>query len=1276
MIYALPDALEELFVLAHHVYEDTRTDLKPKLQAQHLEVSKMVQVLAGVPEGSFQSIPGAFPMHNPNNGSNNNSGSKIDVNASGIPTNATGASGHQVAPSPPDVALSDTLHQIEHLWRTELYRVNQSSMAWRTPLIRLAQEASELLMYTKVRFPASRRLLRQLSTSQSFATISMLACFVTIIFGMCVAVITIPSVQASALTGVTVGIVLSVLLIIVSAMMMWSYHNTMIALDALFERLFFERVVALKLGRDDDNQQRPTIMGGGSVGGQSNALSDGGAGGGAAGRRAQQVGPSVRPSMKKHTKTGFYTISYDGGIGWIDGQFLDTQVVMIGFDEQYCITLWNNAAETTTGFLETECLGKPLSELVDSPSGDIKQDIQSMKKTSRSQQSAALKIRLRAFATAPVTLFTIVAPISGETNPGNALGSSGQVGNILICANAKDNLKEARGFLHDYHIHRIQDVADELVQQGSLGHEETVQMKILAKFANLGYAKALEDAARTMVYEWEWTTGNQLFARALGTWLNRCTLVLSPSFPQTLCVNPFIAGTIGNAMGVAVKGSNRCEVRASVAYCNIHHVHQLEVSLTVPASSKPFDPEEMLEGLKSTMNVTLAYISFSNDDTTTTLQFPCQVAMLVEDFGENGPAADGEGGNGGANGEPVVKCSVNVITLLSNTVDRHNLSMVLLKTIYISLTNVQDPRDLEKKIAGQEVDVIIADRTWFSTAKMLVQNHRAQGSVILIPLTPTGEDDAAIGNDAMPHPRVTEFDEDEMNEDDFSPVAVVQTAVGAIDIETSMRRRMSSLATTQLPQATPPPMPQTQDQPLTQPRPMEFFFWNDAMPHPRVTEFDEDEMNEDDFSPVAVIQTAVGAIDIEASMHRRMSSLATTQLPQPIPPPMPQTQDQPLTQPRPMEPNRTASPAPATSSAAVPPANASGMYVIKSPIQRNILEALMLEVAKEVEKKKAAIAERDEREKILTLRQDSPWTQGRLLGRGAFGAVYEAMSDLTGGKMAVKMFYFRSQGEEGSINELLNEIKIMCSLNHPNIVHYFYCERKDNNVNLFMELCDQSLAEHMMNKVVPKRGGGSGLMLTAPSVLKQVVSAVAYLHGKSIAHRDIKPQNILLKEDKIKLTDFGTSRQTGADEEMLDTQGTFRYMAPEVYRGESHSLSCDIWSIGCLACELFLCPPKFMENRFSSLLGTMEEVELPNVAVGVLQNFLEQCLQLNPQLRPSAQMLLLHPLLTDSHAVEGLPTVFDVKGPRHSIAANVRQSAFSMSSNNSETMSQTGIMQK
>lgn len=330
-------------------------------------------------------------------------------------------------------------------------------------------------------------------------------------------------------------------------------------------------------------------------------------------------------------------------------------------------------------------------------------------------------------------------------------------------------------------------------------------------------------------------------------------------------------------------------------------------------------------------------------------------------------------------------------------------------------------------------------------------------------------------------------------------------------------------------------------------------------------------------------------------------------------------------------------------------------YVIYSPIERAALEKMMLDVARVVEEKKAAIAEREEREKILMLRQDSPWTQGKLLGRGAFGAVYEAISDLTGGKMAVKMFYFRREGEEGYISELLNEIKIMCSLNHPNIVHYFYCERKDNSVNLFMELCDMSLADYVLH-----RNKRAGLALKAWNVLRQVVSAVGYLHGRGIAHRDIKPQNILIKGDKIKLTDFGTSRQVKSDEEqLLDTQGTFRYMAPEVYRGEAHTVKCDIWSIGCLALELFGCVPKFMENRHATLLGEMTEVELPPQVSGPLKDFAQQCVCLNPHDRPSAQMLLLHPLLSESAEVDALPTVFDKKeSNRHAM----RQGAMSMSS--------------
>lgn len=120
--------------------------------------------------------------------------------------------------------------------------------------------------------------------------------------------------------------------------------------------------------------------------------------------------------------------------------------------------------------------------------------------------------------------------------------------------------------------------------------------------------------------------------------------------------------------------------------------------------------------------------------------------------------------------------------------------------------------------------------------------------------------------------------------------------------------------------------------------------------------------------------------------------------------------------------------------------------------------------------------------------------------------------------MAVKMFYF-SADRESSITQLLNEIKIMCGLNHPNVVHYFHCERKDNNVNLFMELCECSLTDLIIGRQA------CPVQLTVVQILHQVFTAVAYLHSRGIAHRDIKPQNILLKGDCVKLTDFGTARK-------------------------------------------------------------------------------------------------------------------------------------------------------
>jgi serine/threonine kinase 17 len=87
--------------------------------------------------------------------------------------------------------------------------------------------------------------------------------------------------------------------------------------------------------------------------------------------------------------------------------------------------------------------------------------------------------------------------------------------------------------------------------------------------------------------------------------------------------------------------------------------------------------------------------------------------------------------------------------------------------------------------------------------------------------------------------------------------------------------------------------------------------------------------------------------------------------------------------------------------------------------------------------------------------------------------------------------------------------------------------------------------------------------------LREVLKALDYLHRRSVAHLDIKPQNILLNstelEDGLKLCDFGFARCIEGTKNVCEIQGTADYVAPEVVQYEPLSLKTDIWSVGVLA---------------------------------------------------------------------------------------------------------------
>ncbi|KAG5501935.1 hypothetical protein JKF63_04205 [Porcisia hertigi] len=990
VIFCLPPLLEAYFDAVETICAELSPQpaLKTRADVLHLTIKQRLLVLGRIPFGAFRHIDEA-----------------LDVETE-------------------DKELPKLIDQLRHVFLENKVDIGPQALLWRKRSLSLAKECADHINRCRVRFSSSMKMRRELVTLGSAPFVLSLIFFGLIVIFACSALVVLPAVQPPLSIGLVVGCLTCVFLLLSAFLVSFNCFTAVRSLHILYTQIFHEYLIA---GGSPSDILLNSLQ-------ESSFKPKGGKDG------ARETGVK-RLEMGRETKSGYYTIPYgcEGEIGYIEGKQLNAQVVMIAFDGNYRITWWNNAAEVMTGFLQDGCIGKPLNDLVQCFNNE---DVCSLIKHTR--RGNLLKIKLRSLTTAPTTLSTVVAPILDcDEKP---------IGNVLICANSLDNLREYRIYVHNYQVSETIGALSFLSERSSLSPEDSTLVNSLSRFVKNGLANHVETLAREMESDWDWTSVEQLLGRALGQRIGMHEVIVDPLFPSTLCVSPDVAKTLGVVVGLA---NGRC--RVTLQMLNLTgNVFSLSVTVLLGPKCRPWDQAQVEQQLEQLLRSTAGSVYLLEERVV--LHFPCQVAPILEDGDECDANPTSDQALKITQARAIINCTVNVVTAITNMVDQHNLSLILLKTMFVSLATVRERSDLEQRLSARpcDVDVIICDSEWLSSSR-----------------------DILMDNDH-----------------------------GAIVI------------------------------------------------------------------PLIAPQVPVPA-DVQ--------------------------------------------------------------HAIRIPLVRRDVQQLILEVGKAVSMKKNAISAREERERILTLRQDSPWTRGKLLGRGSFGAVYEATSDLTGGKMAVKMFYF-SQNVESSINTLLNEISIMCSLNHPNIVHYFHCERNDNNVSLFMELCEASLTDIIVRRLQKPAH------LSVVQIIRQVLTAIAYLHSRGIAHRDVKPQNILLKGETVKLTDFGTAVQGNAGKEV---RGTFRYMAPEVYKGDPHSLSCDIWSIGCLVCELFACPTPFMEN--SLLLGEMTSTEtyLANVPQNTaLIDFLEKCFQLDPERRWGAGELLMHPLLSSNPAtsfVLKLETIFDAK---------------------------------
>jgi Protein kinase domain len=244
------------------------------------------------------------------------------------------------------------------------------------------------------------------------------------------------------------------------------------------------------------------------------------------------------------------------------------------------------------------------------------------------------------------------------------------------------------------------------------------------------------------------------------------------------------------------------------------------------------------------------------------------------------------------------------------------------------------------------------------------------------------------------------------------------------------------------------------------------------------------------------------------------------------------------------------------------------------------------------------------------------WVKGQMIGKGTFGRVYLGMNMTTGELIAVKQVEVnpRAGGQERErlkemVRSLDVEIDTMEPLEHPNIVSYLGCERKELSISIFLEY----IPGGSIGSVLRKHGKFQEPVVS--SLTRQTLEGLAYLHNEGILHRDLKADNILLDIDgTAKISDFGISKKTDniyGNDSSNGMQGSVFWMAPEVIRsqGQGYSAKVDVWSLGCVVLEMFAGRrPWTGEEMIGAIYKLGELNEAPPIPDDVSQNISPQAL--------------------------------------------------------------------
>ncbi|KGL77786.1 Serine/threonine-protein kinase Nek11, partial [Tinamus guttatus] len=261
------------------------------------------------------------------------------------------------------------------------------------------------------------------------------------------------------------------------------------------------------------------------------------------------------------------------------------------------------------------------------------------------------------------------------------------------------------------------------------------------------------------------------------------------------------------------------------------------------------------------------------------------------------------------------------------------------------------------------------------------------------------------------------------------------------------------------------------------------------------------------------------------------------------------------------------------------------------------------------------------------------YTIQRKLGNGSFGSVYLVSDKKAKPEGEFKVLKEISVGNLKP-NETVGanlEAQLLSKLDHPAIVKFYASFVERDSFCIITEYCEGGDLDFKIQEYKE-----SGKIFTQKQIMEwfiQLLLGVNYMHERRILHRDLKAKNIFLKNNFLKIGDFGVSCLLMGSCDLATTfTGTPYYMSPEALKHQGYNTKSDIWSLGCILYEMCCMNHAFSGHNFLSVVLKIVEGDTPSLPDRYprkLNAVLNSMLSKNPSMRPAAAEILKIPYIDE-----------------------------------------------